>query len=258
MVYVRNLNRRSNKKYRKVRRFSKSRQMKIARIRSIISREREATHYAYGSVGVSMPFPPNLYTTVSFTQSGAITQTSAGTPVTYQYRANGLYDPVVAVGGGQPRYLDSFIGASDTSAPYNKYRVLGAKAILDILPRSSTTTTANALVSIIPAQYQVTAPSTLDEMRIRPYAKCALIGSSSAGNVPKRIVCYTNIKKHFGTKDLRDDPDFASVYNNSPSQEVYFNVSACAIDSSSTTVVDYVLTIKYYVQFFQLNDVLDS
>jgi len=60
---------------------------------------------------------------------------SFGTSITqfYGIRMNGAYDPVLAIGGGQPTYWDYF------ASLYRKYNVLGSKITVKFgLPLSTT------------------------------------------------------------------------------------------------------------------------
>jgi len=69
---------------------------------------------------------------------------------------------------------------------------------------------------------------------------------------------YIRIKDLFGIKDMKDDEDTASVYNNSPVKAGRIAISYIPFDETSTRTIQCLVKIRYYVQFFQRNDVSDS
>lgn len=209
----------------------------------------------YGSV--ASPFPANLFTVMTYTETINAAQTVGGTPVTIQYRANGPYDPRAAVGGIQPRYFDSLLGDNGSTAPYRNYRVHACQIKVTCFNLNTSVGGGSVFVSVIPARSTVTGPSTVDEMRERPYAKQIAIGPVPSWR-PPTLKHFTKIKTHLGVKDLIDVPASAALFNTVPQEEVWWNISLCAVDPTSTGSIRYQITLKYFVQLYTLGDVADS
>jgi len=205
------------------------------------------------------PFPPNMFTTLTFTQKIRMEQDTADVPVNYVFRANSCYDPDFTSTGIQPRYYDTLCGAGNTAAPYYNYRVHSSKIEAVIFPVYSDANVggANGLFAIIPRRSTVTGPATLDEMRERPYGKFIYTTVVNAAK-PQRLTHYVKVKDMLGHKDLMDVDGTAARYDANPSEEVYWDLSACNVAATGEVAFDVLLTITYYVQFYTLNDVANS
>lgn len=210
-----------------------------------------------GGGSVRQPFPPNLWTTLTYSvQYNALTQTVGGTPIYTTYRLNSLYDPDTAVGGAQPRYFDTLCGADNTTAPYGNYRVHAAMVKLVCYPSSTSATNSNGIVALVPRRSNVGAASTYKEIQERPYVKSKWIAAMYVK--PTTLKLFTKMKTHLGHKDLQDVDDAAAAYNSNPNEEVYVDVMACAVNNTGLMTISYSLQITYFVQFYGLNDVADS
>lgn len=250
-----------------VKRFKRSnRRIKFTRRvrRGVKSRRGKSSHNTRQTIGsrpgfgmVRQPFAPNLYTQFSYTESLQLIQTLPGVPGQFQYRANGLYDPRVIIGGKQPRYYDSLLGTNNGTAPYDHYRVHSAKIVVTIWPESPSAGSSNGIIAVIPERSTVTAPSTFDEISERPY--CRKVAMTSLGSYkPRKIKHYVKMKTILGHKDLSDVDSTAALYNALPNEEVYFNIYTCAVDASDNLSPRIEVCITYYAQLYNLVDVADS
>lgn len=209
----------------------------------------------YGNV--RQPFPPNLWTTFTYSETFDLAQTLSGSPDIQTYRLNGMYDPNQTGTGHQPRYFDTLLGADNGTAPYSNYRVYAAQARLTVYPTSTSATNSNGIIGLVPRRSNVASPATYNEIQERAYAKSKFI--SVLYVKPTTISNYYKIKTHLGHKDLADVDDSAAAYNGNPNEEVYLDICACAIDSSTGVMtVKCSITIVYFVQLYGLNDVADS
>lgn len=225
------------------------------RNRSANSFQQSGGRIGYGSV--YSPFKPNMFTVMTYTETINAAQTVGGTPITIQYRANGPYDPRVAVGGIQPRYFDSLLGDNGGTAPYRNYRVHACAINVTCFNLNTSVGSGSAFVAVIPSRSTVTAPSTVDEMRERPYSKQKALAPVPSWKPPV-IKHFTKIKTHLGVKDLIDVPASAALYNTVPQEEVYWNITLCAVDPTATASIRYQITLTYFVQLYTLSDVADS
>lgn len=243
------------RKRRQVRKISRKRS--LGRSHRKVSRSHQKLTARPGFGMVRQPFAPNMWTTFTYSETLQLTQSAAGTPSVYQYRANGPYDPRVALGGLQPRYFDTLLGTNDGTAPYSQYRVHAAKIVMTIWPESTSAGAANGIVAIIPERSTVAAASTFAEICERPY--CKRVAMTTLGSwKPRKLKHFVKIKTILGHKDLIDIDGAAAPYNNVPSEQVYFNLYTCAIDTTGVLSPRVEINITYFVQLYNLTDVLDS
>lgn len=203
------------------------------------------------------PFPPNLWTTFTYSEVASLQQTTGGVPAVLQYRANGPFDPRVAAGGLQPRYYDSLLGPDGGTAPYRTYRVHASKIKLSIFPTSTTAPAANGIITVIPQRSATSVPLTLAEQRERAYGKSCAVTTVGSWK-PYKLGSFTKMKYHLGHKDLMDVDSTAARYDANPGEQVYWNICGCAIDGGQNLIVNVQVTITYYVQLYTLADVEDS
>jgi len=210
-----------------------------------------------GFGSVDGPFKPNMFTVFTYSETLQHSQAIGGIPGWIQYRANGPFDPRVAVGGIQPRYYDSLLGPDGGTAPYRYYRVHASKIKVMIFQTNSAVGTGFVNYAIIPSRSATSTPGTLDEMRERPYCKQISVGPTPSWK-PQQIKHFCKIKTHLGHKDLTDVDNSAALWNASPNEQVYWNLGVCSIDNVSVTSVRVQVVIKYYCQLYTLSDVADS
>jgi len=210
-----------------------------------------------GFGSVASPFPPNLYTVMTYSETLQHNSPGAGVPGVLQYRANGPFDPRVAVGGIQPRYYDSLLGDNGSTAPYRNYRVHACKIKVTIFQVNTAVGAGFVNYAIIPARSGITAPGTLDEMAERPYSRQISIAPSPSWK-PQTIKHFCKIKTHLGHKDLTDVDASGALFNALPTEQVYWNLCLASIDNTTAAGIRVQVQLKYYVQLYSLADVADS
>jgi len=246
------------KKYKNPKKTKKTSYKKSKKFGKKIVRDGAMVVKAGGGVPRS-PFPPNLFTTLTYTHNARLEQATTDVPEIYTYRMNGCYDPDQTSTGIQPRYYDTLCGAGNTAAPYYNYRVHSCKIECVVFPVYSDANVggANGLFAIIPRRTTVGTPATLDEMRERPYGKYIYTTVVNAAK-PQKITHYMKVKDMLGHKDIMDVDATAARYDANPSEELYWDIAACNIASTGEVALDVLTTITYYVQFYTLNDVANS
>ena len=131
-------------------------------------RKRFAKRRLAGNSGVirgvnSYGFPQRLFKT--FTYSGAnikLQQSITDVPAEQRYRGNSMYDPDFTGIGSQPRWYDTFMGASGGSQPYRQVTVLGSKITISIWQDpvlGGATGSVAGVVAVTPYVGASTAPS---------------------------------------------------------------------------------------------------
>lgn len=174
---------------------------------------------------------------------------TAATIRTIEFRANGMYDPDVRIGGHQPYGYDQIM------AGYGKYTVIKASMTVENL----NATYANN-VSLVPAVYVESgsmaaayAAGGANGVGEMPFAGTELLmdcySANTVGNKRSTTVWF-NTYKMFGKKplDLIGDDRFCAAYNADPTQQAYFGIglySPTAVDESGHSF-PFKVTITYY------------
>jgi hypothetical protein len=196
---------------------------------------------------------PNIMSLIfNYNDSYTITVGPGNTSVK-DYRANSLNDPDLAVGGGRPRYFDTFLGANNTSAPYRRYTVVGCDAFATVSNQSA----VHLYAALSMYSNQATAPSTLQEAKERSDTVVRII-PPLGGNSVCKLRMKRSIARILGVKDMLDNPDMKSDFNANPAALVVcrltvFNPYSAATESYSADV-----SIRYDSRLFVRNDVADS
>lgn len=230
--------------------------------RGVVKGSKSGTFY-HGTGGkiqsmawLGSPFPREMVTQFTYAQQFTITST-VGAPYTYLISANSLFDPDVTSTGTQPRFFDTLVGASSTSAPYRSYRVFGSKIHVEAIDVTDSIN-ARGYVGVGLFTSNQTGPSTLAELRARKDYVSKYIGIYTGGKELLKISRYGDMKTLFGIKDMKDDEETASAYNSSPAKAGRWGITYIPFDESTTNTIRVMLTIKYFVQLFDRNDVSDS
>lgn len=125
------------------------------------------------------------------------------------YRANGMFDPEVALGGHQPLYFDQL------SAIYNHWHVVASKIKIRIVPLFGAVGSLNATMLI---DDDTTLSSTATTSRERPGA-VSWITSAAQDDVGRTI--YWNAQKTFGG-NIIDNDDLKGTAAADPTEESIF------------------------------------
>lgn len=198
------------------------------------------------------PFPKVYYTKLTY----SISQLISGIGLNgANFRLNSLFDPVSAVGGGQPRYFDTLCGASGGTAPYNRYTVFGCKVSAKVF----TTGPNQALVGCTAIPIGSSPPSSAEEAIERAgETRYVSLSGSTGGSSNKTFSKFYRIKDLDGVKDVKDVSGLSANYNANPIRDIQCSVWAQNPDGATTTAVTAMITLTYYVMFAAKNDVLDS
>lgn len=204
----------------------------------------------YKKKGVITTFNPQphfgpgarLRTKLNFTINASIGSV-AGAMTPIQYRLNSLYDPEVALGGGQPMYFDQL------AAIYSRYRVWNCKVSLCV----HGTLAADAFVVAAPNNNGM-ALASIDFTRLQqaPGAFPIMV-TNSYGKAIWATRTYS-IPKHMGMSVLNyaGSDDTQAQIGADPNDAIYFAVG-CVNPASVTTGINYVLKLEYDVEFFDQN-----
>lgn len=174
----------------------------------------------------------------------------------FDMRANSIFDPEHATGGGQPMGFDQWTGLFD------QYIVTGAKCTVNISYKDQTDNKTKPIVCGVYLSDDATIPYTdwkgLVEAKKGSYR--TLVPQQS---LPVRVFSKFSCRKFFNVKDPLDVVGkLGAATNANPSEEAIFIIWADQIvrDASETQSVNLIaqITMDYHVQFTEPRDLVRS
>lgn len=190
--------------------------------------------------------PPKMRTSLKYTELVTVAG-AAGVTGIQTYRGNSLYDPNVTGAGGQPYRFDQLCGATETSAMYAKYCVIGATIKVEPI---NAELSANEQMRLALVKYDDPTVTTLSEVLDWPAAKFSWIGSSTFWKV-KPLILKGITSKMFG-HPLDLDGDDGANYNANPQDIWYFSIVADS-PAGATYSIYCQVTIVYDCLFYNPN-----
>lgn len=214
----------------------------------------------YKNVAVKAPFAPTMYTKMTYVEGPLLLESgTTGAPYGLSFAMNGLYDPLLAVGGSQPQYFDSLLGAQNSVAPYANYVVTGAKITATFTTHTTTTSGeypglaiwANAGTGVFD-----TAHPFKDVMEM-PWSRTAFTTANNFGaNPARKLKMYVPIHTFFGvSKDtLLADNQYHGAFNANPTRPAVVHAAVYNTEDHNSGVnsVNLFIKIEYYVKLFTL------
>lgn len=179
-------------------------------------------------------FPNAILTTMRYCTSVALVA-SAGASAIHVFSANSIFDPDVTGVGHQPMYRDQY------AALYENYVVLGSKISVEFVNHN---TGSGAVVSIS-GDNDTTIVSAVDTRTEQSNAISAAMAPASKNTL---FMNYSP-EKHLGTADT--DTGITAT-GSSPTNQWYYGIAACHIDSTSSLTVYARVIIEYTVKFTEL------
>lgn len=179
-------------------------------------------------------FPNAIITTMRYCTSVALVA-SAGASAIHVFSANSIFDPDVTGVGHQPMYRDQY------AALYENYVVLGSKISVEFVNHN---TGSGAIVSVS-GDNDTTIVSAVDTRTEQSNA----ISAAMAPATKTTLFMTYSPEKHLGTTD--SDNGITAV-GSSPSNQWYYGVASCHIDSTSSLTTYARVTIEYTVKFTEL------
>jgi len=198
-------------------------------------------------VSFGMGFPKKAMVTHKYFENVQLLSLT-GSPATYQFCANDMYDPNLTGTGHQPYQYDQL------ATMYNHWHIIGAKITVKLVPY--TASQAAAQVSIY--QNDDTTPLSTDPVVQAEYAgsKYRVLTANSTDSVNTMVFRYS-AKKTYGGSILSNTSLQGSV-TASPSERTFWTISLKALDGSTT--VQYFVNVKaeYTAVWSELKEVAQS
>lgn len=160
------------------------------------------------------------------------------------FRMNSIYDPdTSALNGHQP------LGYDQWAYFYNKYRVY--KAVVTIRCANTSSNSADSeQIGFCAHNDQVTPPQS-DAFFEQSHTKKLIL--SGRGGMDRGTIRYTvDLPRVLGMAPVvyKSNPNVASAFPTSPSEQVFGTIYARPIDGQSTTLVSCEVNIEYYCELF--------
>ena len=193
-------------------------------------------------------FPKKLKTTLRYTT--VISLASAGATQSYQFSANGIFDPDLTGGGAQPLYFDQLMGI------YDHYTVIGSKIKYTIVPNGNGLSQAPYRITTWINDDTVTAGTNMDAIAQQIGSKTRIC---NGGLNPDKIIVSNkwSAKKWFGGSILANN-DLQGDASKNPTESSVFQLTYRAIDGVSTPTFYVLVEILYVTVFQELKDILAS
>jgi len=198
------------------------------------------------------PFPTSVVTKLRYCGYKRLDPAAGGGISTMMFRANGIYDPDVAVGGHQP------LGRDQWADCYYHYTVLGSKCTVEFCGLNDSPNYVPHKAGVYLSGLDATGGSTWVTMAEQGHTSTTLV-AGSAGLKPSRVVSRLNVRKFFDVKDPEDDDTLTAPVGGDPSDAAYFIVWAAAMDESTDTLgVRAAITIEYIVAWGEPKEIISS
>lgn len=159
-------------------------------------------------------------------------------------RSNSVFDPVFALGGGQPMYLDEF------SLLYSRYTVYASSITLTFINRTNTTEAAFIKVGVYPLTDSSTS-STVAEATERDNCIYAQLGPNTGDQGIVTMNAYAKIYKIAGKdKSQSGDDTMSALVTADPAISPLWHIFVGTLDGITNVNVHIDMTITYYVKFY--------
>jgi len=163
------------------------------------------------------------------------------------FRANGPFDPLVAVGGNQPRYYDQW------SNIYTSVTTVSSKCSVRFANEQYDTSLRNVLVGVIHSAgtTPITGTATLTKLDALEYPKDKCQFKYASGNNAVMANLTWKPEQYFIGKTIYDE-DLASLTNTTPVRDCYFHVWTAQDISNIGALPNrtYQVEIEYDLLFF--------
>lgn len=179
--------------------------------------------------------------------------TNSAKKISHRLVINSLYDPDTAIGGGQPRLFDQYMGL------YKHYMVYGCKVDV-VFKVDQTLTTSEYLIASITGSDSPSIPSySWSGINQQPFTVHKPITNFNERTF--RLSKYFSIQKLSGMKLSAHEPEFSGTSSSSPDNSVYAHVALHNPKGELTGDIygDYLISLTFYVKFYSPSDtVIDS
>lgn len=199
----------------------------------------------YNMVRTGKGFPKKIMMTHTYCDIINRNTGAAGVLSTYQFRANGMFDPDITGTGHQPYYFDQL------AAVYNHYTVVGSR----IKVRLTKNDGANSVLTCgIFINDDSTVTPGLTGLLEHPSSVHTTLGLSDQQTV---LTKYWSAKKTFGGSVLSND-DLQGTVATDPTEQIVFTIFLDSTASATQTSANLDVEIEYIAVWDELKDIASS
>lgn len=200
-------------------------------------------------VDLGKGFPKKITMTHKYFENVNINSVG-GALATYAFSTNGMYDPVVAIGGHQPMYFDQL------AALYARYVVIGAKISVKFL-NADANTGLIACGIVIDDDY-VLGATNFNELNEQTQATRPKYIAYNATTPVTQVSKWSARKFFASSQNIIGNSNLGAAPTSNPSQQSFFVLYAQCIDLASTVTVFAEVSIEYIAVWTELKDVTQS
>ena len=163
-----------------------------------------------------------------------LNSTSGGSPATYVFSANGMYDPDITGVGHQP------LGFDEMTTLYNHFTVVGCKITYTIVSQD------NGYAHIVAVKLGTDTTPTADMENLLENGKCrwALLPRADGG-VVKKLTLRVNPNKFLGISKPMSEDDLKGTAAENPAKQAYLQLSCGPLQAQDTYGVRGQVVIEY-------------
>jgi len=233
----------SRKTYRKKRTYSK-------KSKSYAPKKRYTKRLTSSSVPRSL-MPDQYKRTLTYVDKISLDGGIGGTPSSWFFSCNSLYDPDRTGTGHQPRGFDQIMPMFD------HYVVIASKMVATVVSRSDTAVNGRAIVAV---KLRDTAAASTNMVDLLENGNVDYIvsGTAQANNGVKTISTKVNPNKFLARSKPLSDPDLKGTIASNPAEECFFEICAGAIGTDDPIAVDILVTIQYTAVFIEPKELARS
>lgn len=193
--------------------------------------------------------PSNIEMTHVFGDTYTLTTSAVGTPVSKYYSMNGIWDPDPALGGLSAYWFKQM------AQIYDRYTVIGAKAIVEFSTAAGTTTTNVGpwIVGLIADRNTTTLATTAGVLVMSQNSTTKTIGGDY-----KNQTCTATYSPEISLGKSSGDDSVQGSSSSNPSSGWWVGLSATELGSATATNIFAKVRIEYRVRWSSVIDTTGS
>lgn len=162
----------------------------------------------------------------------------------YVFSGNDIFDPDHTGSGGW-----SALGLAQLAALYGRYRAYASKITVQPLAVGSGLNATSFYMCLLP-QTDTSSTSDMNDAIMNPYSKFRNFNVNNPFTGIIKHYCAT--EKIFGlnNKTVEIDDTYSSLTNGNPSREWYWQLYAQNPNGTGDNVISVMVTLEYYVEFY--------
>jgi len=211
-----------------------------------------------GFTNFGTPYPPSADVSFRYVDYFACTP-ALGAIATYQFSANGMFDPDINGGGHQPLGYDQWLGTSATTGFYGQYLVVRSTITVTLVSKG--TLGPGEFVLMLGLSDDTTVGTSFSAMMENPTFKHTFVGESGSGYSIRSLTHKYDACKYWGLsrEALYARSDIMGFSSANPTQFVNYTVVTAAADPSTTpSTPSLIVSIEYQAHLTERRELLSS